>query len=182
MGKKFERLPTTVFRVDLERFGPKAVVLDFTTTVKGKTSKVDVTIESLVPHNLPLPHPGWSRVVVDLSIYGKNLKKVYNEQRFYERVFGGAEGKKTVFDFEAQKVLKDTLLQPEETRKEAFSFPTPKDAPSMDVVVTLHYSSIHGPKDFLDKVKEEASLGEKDRAFQTVKIAQKKTNVVLKKK
>ena len=159
----------------------EAVELDFSTTVKGATSYVDVTIKSLVPHNLPLPHPGWSRVVVDLSIQGKNLKTVYSEQRFYQRVFGGGDGKETVFDFEAKKVLQDTLLQPEETRQESFTFPTPKDAPSMDVVVTLTYAPVHGPKDFLKAIEQDAPLGQKDRAFQIVQIAQKKTNVLLKK-
>ena len=166
------------------RFGKvraDAVELDFLTVVKGKTSHVDVTIKSLVPHNLPLPHPGWSRVVVDLSILGKNLKRVYNEQRYYQRVFGGEDGKETVFDFEAKKVLQDTLLQPEETRKESFTFPTPKDAPSMDVIVTLTYAPVHGPQEFLKAVEQDASLGRKDRVFQTVQIAQKKVNVLLKK-
>jgi hypothetical protein len=118
-------------------------------------------------------------VVVDLSIFGKNLKKVYSEQRYYERVFGNAEGKETVFDFEAKNVLKDTLLKPEETRMEVFTFPTPKDAPSMDVVVSLTYAPVHGPQDFLEKVEQEAALGQKDKAFQSVQIAQKKLNVLL---
>ena len=51
-----------------------------------------------------------------------------------------------------------------------------------DVVVTLTYAPVHGPKGFLSQVEQEASLGKKARAFQTVKIAQKKTNVSLKKK
>lgn len=166
------------------RFGKvraEAVTLDFTTEITPETSQVQVSIQSLVPHNLPLPHPGWSRVVVDLSIFGKNLKKVYNEQRFYERTFGNAEEKETVFDFEAKKVLRDTLLKPEEMRVEVFTFPTPQDAPSMDVVVTLTYAPVHGPEDFLKKVEQEAALGQKDKAFQSVQIAQKKSNVPLKK-
>jgi len=48
----------------------------------------------------------------------------------------------------------------------------------MDVVVTLTYAPVHGPQDFLKAVEQDASLGQKDRAFQ---IAQKKTNVLLKK-
>ncbi len=166
------------------RFGKvraEAVTLDFTTDTNPDTSQVQVSIQSLVPHNLPLPHPGWSRVVVDLSIFGKNLKKVYNEQRYYERTFGDAEGKETVFDFEAKKVLRDTLLKPEEMRVEDFTFPTPQDAPSMDVVVTITYAPVHGPQDFLKKVEQEAALGQKDKAFQSVQIAQKKSNVPLKK-
>jgi len=155
--------------------------LDFTTEATAATSQVQVSIQSLVPHNLPLPHPGWSRVVVDLSIFGKNLKRVYNEQRFYERIFGNAEGKESVFDFEAKNVLHDTLLKPEEMRIEVFTFPTPQDAPSMDVVVTLTYAPVHGPQDFLDKVEQGAALGKKDKAFQSVQIAQKKMNVPLKK-
>jgi len=180
-GEKIRKVANHSFPGRFGKVRAEAVELDFSTTVKGKTSHVDVTIKSLVPHNLPLPHPGWSRVVVDLSIQGKNLKTVYNEQRYYQRVFGGGDGKETVFDFEAKKVLQDTLLKPEETRKELFTFPTPKDAPSMDVVVTLTYAPVHGPQDFLKAIEQDAPLGQKDRAFQTVQIAQKKTNVLLKK-
>jgi hypothetical protein len=180
-GEKIRKVANHSFPGRFGKVRAEAVELDFSTTVNGATSQVEVTIKSLVPHNLPMPHPGWSRVVVDLSIKGKNLKTVYNEQRFYQRVFGGGDGKETVFDFEAKKVLQDTLLQPEETRKELFIFPTPKDAPSMDVVVTLTYAPIHGPQDFLKQVEQDASLGKKDRAFQIVQIAEKKTNVLLKK-
>ncbi len=179
-GEKIRKIANHSFPGRFGKARAKAVEVNFTTEVKGKKSQVDVTIKSLVPHNLPLPHPGWSRLVVDLSILGKNLKRVYHEQRYYQRVFGTAEGNDTVFDFEATKVLKDTLLKPEEVRKESFSFPTPKDAPSMDVIVTLTYAPVHGPKAFLSAVEQEASLGKKARAFQTVKIAQKKTNVSLK--
>jgi hypothetical protein len=181
-GEKIRKVANHSFPGRFGKVRAEAVELDFSTTVKGKTSQVEVTITSLVPHNLPLPHPGWSRVVVDLSIQGKNLKTVYNEQRYYQRVFGRADGKETVFDFEAKKVLQDTLLQPEETRKESFTFPTPKDAPSMDVIVTLTYAPVHGPQDFLKAIEQDAPLRQKDRAFQTVQIAQKKTNVILKKK
>jgi len=178
-GEKVRKVANHSFPGRFGKVRAEAVTLDFTTAVKGETSQVQVSINSLVPHNLPLPHPGWSRVVVDLSIFGKNLKKVYNEQRFYERVFGNGEGKDTVFDFEAKKVLKDSLLKPEEMRVEVFTFPTPKDAPSMDVVVTLTYAPIHGPQDFLEKVEQEAALGQKDKAFQSVQMAQKKVNVLL---
>jgi len=180
-GEKVRKVANHSFPGRFGKVRAEAVTLDFTTAVKGETSQVNVSINSLVPHNLPLPHPGWSRVVVDLSIFGKNLKKVYNEQRFYERVFGNEKGKDTIFDFEAKKVLKDTLLKPEEVRVEEFTFPTPKDAPSMDVVVTLTYAPIHGPQDFLEKVDQEAALRQKDKAFQSVQIAQKKVNVLLKK-
>ena len=180
-GEKVRKIANHSFPGRFGKVRAEAVTIDFTTAVKGDTSQVQVSINSLVPHNLPLPHPGWSRVVVDLSIFGKNLKKVYNEQRFYERVFGNAEGKDTVFDFEAKKVLKDTLLKPEEARIESFTFPTPKDAPSMDVVVTLTYAPVHGPDDFLKKIEQESALGPKDRAFQSVQIAHKKVNVLLKK-
>ncbi len=180
-GEKIRKIANHSFPGRFGKVRAQAVEIDFSTTVKGDQSQVDVIIKSLVPHNLPLPHPGWSRVVVDLSILGKNLKRVYHEQRFYQRVFGTSAGKDTVFDFEATKVLQDTLLKPEETRTEQFTFPTPKDAPSMDVIVTLTYAPVHGPKDFLAEVEQEASLGKKARAFQSVDIAQKKTNVILKK-
>lgn len=166
------------------RFGKvraDAVTLTVKTQVKGETSQVEVTVQSLVPHNLPLPHPGWSRVVLDLTILGKNLKKSYGEQRHYERVFGDQKGKETIYDFEAVKVLKDTVLKPEEKRVEIFTFPTPKDAPSMDVIVSMHYAEIHGPKDFIKAVEEQATLGRKDRAFRPVQIIKYKENIPLKK-
>ncbi|GJL56936.1 MAG: cytochrome c family protein [Nitrospirales bacterium] len=166
------------------RFGKvraKAVELDFTTNVQGETSTVDVTIQSLVPHNLPMPHPGWYRVVVDLTVLGKNLRKVHNDQRYYERVYGDKNGKKTVLDFEAVKVLSDTLLKPEEKRVESFTFPTPSNAPSMDVIVTLTYAPIHGPEEFVQAVEDESNLGTKDRAFQAVEVFKKKVNVPLNK-
>ncbi len=167
------------------RFGKvraDALELDFSTEVKGEQSQVEVTLQSLVPHNLPMPHPGWYRVVLDLTILGKNLKKVHGDQRFYERVYGDKNGKKTVFDFEAEKILKDSLLKPEEKRIEVFTFPTPKDAPSMDVIVSVTYAPIHGPEDFVKAVEMEASMGQKDRAFQSVEVYKKKVNVPLKKK
>ncbi len=166
------------------RFGKvraKAIDLDFTTEVNGEKSKTDVTIQSLVPHNLPMPHPGWYRVVVDLTVLGKNLKKVHSEQRFYERVYGDKDGNKTVLDFKAAEVLTDTLLKPEEKRIESFTFPTPKNAPSMDVIVTLTYAPIHGPEEFLKAVANESGLGQKDRAFQPVEVVKKKNNIILKK-
>jgi len=167
------------------RFGKvraDAVKLDVVTEVKGMESEVMVTIQSLVPHNLPLPHPGWSRVVIDLTILGKNLRETFNEQRYYERVFGDKNGKATIFDFEAVKVLEENVLKPEEKRVEIFTFPTPKDAPSMDVIVTMTYAPIHGPEAFIKEVEQRASLGRKDRAFKPVQITRFKENVKLKAK
>ena len=164
------------------RFGKvraDAVNMEVKTEVRGKESEVTVTIQSLVPHNLPLPHPGWSRVELDVTILGKNLRKTYSEQRYYERVFGDQHGQATIFDFEAVSVLRDNVLKPEETLVEVFTIPTPSDAPSMDVLVTLTYSPIHGPEDFVNAVKQQAALGRKDRAFQPVRISHYKENVLL---
>lgn len=164
------------------RFGKvraEAVTLEVKTEVKDKESEVTVTLQSLVPHNLPLPHPGWSRVELDLTILGKNLRKAYNERRYYERVFGDKNGKATVFDFEAVNVLKENVLKPEEKRIETFTFPTPQDAPSMDVIVTMTYAPIHGPEPFVKAVEKLSALGRKDRAFQPVQIVRFKENVKL---
>lgn len=164
------------------RFGKvraDAVKMDVETDVRGKESEVTVTIQSLVPHNLPLPHPGWSRMELDVTILGKNLRKTYSEQRYYERVFGDQHGKATIFDFEAVSVLRDTVLKPEEERVETFTVPTPQDAPSMDVLVTMTYSPIHGPEDFLKEVEQRSALGRKDRAFKPVRIVQYKENIPL---
>ncbi len=165
------------------RFGKvraDAVNVKVETEVKGEESEVKVTVRSLVPHNLPLPHPGWSRVELDLTILGKNLRKAYGEKRYYERVFGTKDGKSTVFDFEAAKVLKDNVLKPEEQRVETFTFPTPKNAPSMDVIVTMTYAPIYGPDAFVQEVEQRAALGKKDRAFKPVQIIRFKENILLK--
>ena len=76
-------------------------------------------------------------MVLELEIKGKNLKTVFSEKRVYGRTYADAKGQKTVFDFEAAKVLEDTVLKPEETRVETFTFPTPKDTKTFDVDVTL---------------------------------------------
>ncbi len=164
------------------RFGKvraDAVKMEVETEVRGKESEVKVTIRSLVPHNLPLPHPGWSRVELDVTILGKNLRKTYSEQRYYERIFGDQNGKATIFDFEAVQVLQDNVLKPEEQRVERFTVPTPVDAPSMDVLVTMTYSPIHGPEDFIKEVEQGAALGRKDRAFQPVRMIHYKENIQL---
>lgn len=178
-GERSRRVANHSFPGRFGKVRATAVELEFTTQVKGPQSKVEVNIQSLVPHNLPLPHPGWSRLNLDLTILGKNLKKVYGEQRFYERVYADKNGGQTVLDFNAVKILKDTLLQPEEKRIEIFTFPTPPDAPSMDVIVTLSYSPVHGPDEFLKAIEAESTLGRNDRSFQEVQIIQKKQNVPL---
>ena len=178
-GERARRIANHSFPGRFGKVRATAVELEFTTRVKGTQTVVEVTIQSLVPHNLPLPHPGWSRLNLDLSILGKNLKKVYGEQRFYERVFADKNGDQTVLDFNAVKILQDTSLKPEEKRVETFSFPTPADAPSMDVIVTLSYAPVHGPDEFLKAIEAEATLGAKDRSFQEVQIMQKKENVSL---
>ncbi|MCA9470718.1 MAG: cytochrome c family protein [Nitrospirales bacterium] len=180
-GEKNRKIANHSFPGRFGKVRAKAVEIDFKTEVQGKTSKVEATIQSLVPHNLPMPHPGWYRVVVDLTVLGKNLKKVYGEQRFYERVYGDKNGKKTVLDFEAATVLHDTLLKPEERRSEIFTFPTPLNAPSMDVIITLTYAPIHGPEEFVKAVEAESNLGKQDRAFVPVEVVKKKINIPLKK-
>ena len=117
--------------------------------------------------------------VDELVIKGKNLKVVYTEQRVYGRVYGNAKGEKTVFDFEATKVLEDTVLKPEETRKEVFRFPTPKDAPSFDVEASLIYAPVTGPSDFLLRIEAESSRGARDPVFRPIPIAKQAVNIPL---
>ena len=180
-GERNRKVANHTFPGRIGKLQKEAAELDIQTEVNGDVSQVTVTLRSLVPHNLPLPHPGWSSVVLDLTIKGKNLRKVYGESRIYSRVFADAKGNETVFDFEGVKVVKDTVIKPEETRIETFSFPTPKDAPSMDVIVTLSYGPVTGPSDFLKAIEQESSRGSKDPAFKSIDIIQKKINIPLKK-
>ena len=155
----------------------EAAKLDIATTVKGAQTTVTVTVQSLVPHNLPATHPGWARVVLDLAIHGKNLKIVYSEQRVYGRAYADAKGQKTVFDFEAVKVLENTVLKPEELRVETFTFPTPKDTRTFDVEVVLSYAPVTGPPTFLQRIEAESSQGAQDPAFQSIPIAKQVVNI-----
>jgi cytochrome c553 len=157
----------------------EAAKLDVQAKVKGDQTTVMITVQSLVPHNLPTTHPGWAKVVLDLTIKGKNLKKVYGEQRVYGRTYVNAKGEKTVFDFDAVKVAEDTVLKPEETRVETFTFPTPKDAPSFDVEATLSYAPVAGPPAFLQRIEAESVKGAQDPVFQPISIVRAAVNIPL---
>jgi Cytochrome c554 and c-prime len=158
----------------------EAAKLDIATEVKGDQTKVSVTVQSLVPHNLPTTHPGWARVVLDLTILGKNLKAVYTDQRVYGRTYADAKSQKTVFDFQATKVLEDTVLKPEESRVEVFTFPTPKETRTFDVEAVLNYAPVAGPPTFLQRIEAESGKGSQDPVFQPTMIVKKSVNVPVK--
>lgn len=132
-----------------------------------------------MPHNLPATHPAWATVVLDLDIKGKNLKTVFIDRRIYGRVYQDAKGQATSFDFEAVKVLEDTVLKPEETRVETFTFPTPKDTKTFDVEATLSYAPITGPAPFLQRVEAESSKGSQDPVFQPIEIVKYAENIAV---
>ncbi|MER3422994.1 MAG: hypothetical protein C4293_06920 [Nitrospiraceae bacterium] len=176
-GESKRRVANHTFPGRIGKLRQEAAKLDIATEVKGDQTKVTVTVQSLVPHNLPTTHPGWARVVLDLTILGKNLKTVYSDQRVYGRVFVNAKGQNTVFDFEAVKVLKDTVLKPEEARVETFTFPTPKDTRTFDVEAALSYAPVIGPPAFLQRIEAESSKGAQDPAFQPTPIIMKSINV-----
>jgi hypothetical protein len=116
-------------------------------------------------------------VLLDLDIKGKNLKTVFTDKRIYGRVYQDAKGQKTSFDFEAVKVLEDTVLKPEETRVETFTFPTPKDTKTFDVEVTLNYAPLTGPPQFIQRVEAESSRGSLDPVFQPIEIIKYAENI-----
>ncbi len=178
-GENKRKVANHTFPGRLGKLRQEAAKLDIKTEVKGEQTKVSVAVQSLVPHNLPTTHPAWVRVVLDLAIKGKNLRKVYGEQRNYGRVYLDAKGEKTVFDFGAVKVIEDTVLKPEETRVETFTFPTPKDTRSFDVEVMLIYAPVYGPPAFLQRIEAESSKGAQDPVFQPIPIVSKKVNIPL---
>jgi len=179
-GENKRKVANHTFPGRVGKLRQEAAKLDMKTEVKGDQTKVTVTVQSLVPHNLPTTHPGWASVVLELTIKGKNLKTVYREQRVYGRTYANAKGQKTVFDFEATKVLEDTVLKPEETRAEVFTFPTPKDAPSFDVEALLNYGPVAGPPTFLQRIEAESARGAQDPVFQPILIVKQTANVSLK--
>ncbi len=178
-GESKRKVANHSFPGRIGKLRQEAAKLEIATSVKGEQTTVKITVQSLVPHNLPTTHPGWARVVLDLAIKGKNLKTVFAEQRGYGRVYANAKGQKTVFDFDATKVLEDTVLKPEETRIETFTFPTPKDTRSFDVEATLSYAPVTGPPAFLQRIEAESSQGAQDQVFQAIPIAKQSVNVPL---
>lgn len=178
-GENKRKVANHTFPGRVGKLRQEAAKLDLATEVKGPETKVTVTVRSLVAHNLPTTHPGWARVVLDLVVKGKNLKTVYSEQRVYGRTYVNAKGQKTVFDFEATKVVEDTVLKPEETRIETFTFPTPKDTKSFDIEASLSYAPVTGPPEFLQKIEAESSKGALDPVFQPIPIVKRVVNVPL---
>jgi cytochrome c554/c'-like protein len=176
-GENKRKVANHSFPGRIGKLRQEAAKLEIATVVKGDQTTVKITVQSLVPHNLPATHPGWAKVVLDLAIKGKNLKTVFTEQRIYGRTYANAKSQKTVFDFEATKVLDDTVLKPEETRVETFTFPSPKDTRTFDVEASLVYAPVSGPPAFLQRIEAESSAGAQDPAFQSIPITKQVVNV-----
>ena len=178
-GEKKRKTANHTFPGRIGKFRQEAAKLDVTTKIEGEKTTITMKVQSLVPHNLPTTHPAWATVVLDLDIKGKNLKTVFTDKRIYGRVYQDAKGQKTSFDFEAVKVLEDTVLKPEETRVETFTFPTPQDTKTFDVEATLSYAPITGPAPFLQRVEAESSKGSQDPVFQPIEIVKYAENVAV---
>jgi hypothetical protein len=178
-GEKKRKVANHTFPGRIGKLRQEAAKLDVKTKIEGEDTTVTVKVQSLVPHNLPATHPAWASVALDLDIKGKNLKTVFTDRRVYGRVYQDAKGQKTSFDFEAVKVLEDTVLKPEEMRVETFTFPTPKDTKTFDVEVTLNYAPITGTAPFLQRVEAESSKGPQDPVFQPVEIVKYAENVAV---
>ena len=176
-GEKKRKTANHTFPGRIGKLRQEAAKLDVQTKIVSERTTVTVKVQSLVPHNLPATHPAWATVVLDLDIKGKNLKTVFTDKRIYGRVYQDAKGQKTSFDFEAVKVLEDTVLKPEETRVETFTFPTPKDTKTFDVEVTLNYAPITGSASFLQRVEAESSKGLQDLVFQSIDIVKYAENI-----
>ncbi|HEV8329749.1 MAG TPA: multiheme c-type cytochrome [Nitrospiraceae bacterium] len=176
-GEKKRKVANHTFPGRIGKLRQEAAKLEVHTKIEGEKTTVTVKVQSLVPHNLPTTHPAWAAVVLDLDIKGKNLKTVVTDKRVYGRVYQDAKGQKTSFDFEAVKVLEDTVLKPEETRVETFTFPTPKDTKTFDVELTLNYAPITGPTPFLQRVEAESSKGSQDPVFQPIEIVKYAGNI-----
>ena len=176
-GEKKRKVANHTFPGRIGKLRQEAAKLDVQTKVEGETTTVIVKVQSLVPHSLPATHPAWASLWLDLDIKGKNLKTVYTDKRVYGRVYQDIKGQKTSFDFEAVKVLEDTVLKAEEMRVETFIFPTPKDTKTFDIEVTLNYAPLTGPATFIQRVEVESSRGSLDPVFQPIEIIRYVENV-----
>jgi hypothetical protein len=176
-GEKKRTIANHSFPGRIGKLRQEAAKLDVQTKVDGEKTTVTVKVQSLVPHNLPTTHPAWATVVLNLNIKGKNLKTVFSDKRVYGRTYVDAQGQPTIFDFEAVKVAEDTVLKPEETREETFTFPTPKDTKTFDVEVGISYGPLSGPASFLQRVEAESSQGSQDPVFQSIEIMKRAENI-----
>lgn len=176
-GEKKRTIANHSFPGRIGKLRQEAAKLDVQTKIDGDNTTVTVKVQSLVPHNLPATHPAWATVVLNLDIKGKNLKTVFSDKRVYGRTYLDAQGQATIFDFEAAKVAGDTVLKPEETREETFTFLTPKDTKTFDVEVGLNYAPLTGPASFLQRVEAESSQGSQDPVFQPIEIVKRTENV-----
>jgi len=176
-GEKKRKVANHTFPGRIGKLRQEAARLDVQTKIDGEKTTVTVKVQSLVPHNLPATHPAWASLLLDLDIKGKNLKTVFTEKRVYGRVYQDAKGQKTSFDFEAVKVLEDTVLKAEEMRVETFIFPTPKDTKTFDVEVTLNYTPLTGPASFIQRVEVESARGSMDPVFQPIEIIKYVENI-----
>lgn len=176
-GEKKRKVANHTFPGRIGTLRQDAARLDVQAKVEGEKTTVIVKIQSLVPHNLPTTHPGWATVILNLEVKGKNLTTVFADSRTYGRTYVDAKGEKTVFDFEAVRVVADTVLKPEETRIETFTFPTPKDTRTFDIEVALNYGSIAGPSSFLERVEAESPKGAQDAAFHQIEIVKRTASV-----
>ncbi len=181
-GEPKRRVANHTFPGRIGKLRQEAAQLTLESAVAGPQATVAVTVQSLVPHNLPTTHPAWASVILRLTIKGKNLRTVYTEERVFGRQYADAAGRPTRFDFQAAAVVADTVLKPEERRVERFTFPTPADAPSMDVVATLEYAAVDGPKKFLEQIAAQSPLGARDPVFERIRIVEQSVNVLLKKR
>ncbi len=178
-GEPKRRVANHTFPGRIGKLRQEAAQVTLESTVAGPTTTVAVTVQSLVPHNLPTTHPAWASVVLRLTIKGKNLRTVYTAERVFGRRYADAAGRPTLFDFQAARVVADTVLKPEERRVERFTFPTPADAPSMDVVATLEYAAVDGPEQFLAKIVAQSPQGSQDPVFERIRIVERSVNVPL---
>jgi len=176
-GEKKRKIANHTFPGRIGKVRQESAKLEVQTKVEGEKTTVTVKVQSLVPHNLPATHPAWATVVLNLDIKGKNLKTVFTDKRIYGRTYVDAKDQKTIFDFEAVRVLEDTVLKPEETRTETFTFPTPKDTKTFDVDITLSYGPLTGPSSFVERVETESSQGSQDPVFQPIEIVRRSENV-----
>lgn len=119
----------------------QAFDLDYDTEVQGAQTKLTVKVKNLVPHNVPTSHPIWNQIYLQVVVRGQNLREVFRDRRVYARIFADAKGNKTFLDHDAVKLLEDTVLKTEESRVETFTFPTPQNAPSFDLEISMNYGS-----------------------------------------
>jgi hypothetical protein len=99
-------------------------------------------------------------VVLEVTAKTKDGKEVYNSEKHYHTQATDCKTNKMLYGAQVKtQYIRDTALQPYETKAESFEIMLPEGVRDVDVIVSLRYE-INKPSNFIEiaKVTRKVSL------------------------